>query len=113
MKWWAQSYLSGVPQITCGFRNDDGICEYVQNFQTMELPAVAEALPNSWNSDICLCFLDNFLQFVKDIFKNITDHRTVCVLTYKVENGFILYQMQDHSADQFLPDWFTKDIFRQ
>ena len=38
MKWWAQSFLVGVPKITCGFRNDDGVVKVLQTFKTSEIP---------------------------------------------------------------------------
>lgn len=38
MKWWAQSFLVGVPKIVCGFRDDDGIVKQVQQFKTATIP---------------------------------------------------------------------------
>ena len=38
MKWWAQSFLVGVPKIVCGFRDDDGLVKSIQNFRTSTIP---------------------------------------------------------------------------
>ena len=38
MKWWAQSFLVGVPKIVCGFRDDDGIVKNLQSFRTSMIP---------------------------------------------------------------------------
>lgn len=38
MKWWAQSFLVGIPKIVCGFRDDDGIITNLQNFRTVDIP---------------------------------------------------------------------------
>ena len=38
MKWWAQSFLVGVPKIVCGFRDDDGIVKNLQHFKTSMIP---------------------------------------------------------------------------
>ena len=38
MKWWAQSFLVGVPKIVCGFRDDDGIIQHLQTFRTIDIP---------------------------------------------------------------------------
>lgn len=38
MKWWAQSFLVGVPKIVCGFRDDDGIVKNMQYFKTSMIP---------------------------------------------------------------------------
>ena len=35
MKWWAQSFLVGVPKIVCGFRDDEGIVKSLQHFKTL------------------------------------------------------------------------------
>ena len=37
MKWWAQSFLVGIPKIVCGFRDDDGVVKNVQHFKTSML----------------------------------------------------------------------------
>ncbi len=38
MKWWAQSFLVGIPRIICGFRDDEGIVRSMQTFRTSEIP---------------------------------------------------------------------------
>ena len=38
MKWWAQSFLVGVPKIVCGFRDDDGLVKSLQPFKTATIP---------------------------------------------------------------------------
>lgn len=38
MKWWAQSFLVGIPKVVCGFRDDDGIIHNLQNFRTVDIP---------------------------------------------------------------------------
>ena len=111
MKWWAQSYLSGVPQITCGFRDDDGICDDIQHFNTLDLPLSAQQIRNSWDSETCLCFLDNFLELIKCIFKKIYDHKTVLLVNRDINSSFLSYQVQENSSEQFLPDWFVNDFY--
>ncbi|KAJ8318463.1 hypothetical protein KUTeg_003554 [Tegillarca granosa] len=38
IKWWAQSFLVGIPQIICGFRDDDGIVHRLKKFNVQEIP---------------------------------------------------------------------------
>ena len=47
MKWWAQSFLVGVPKITCGFRNDDGVVKVLQTFKTAEIPHETQVIYNT------------------------------------------------------------------
>ena len=38
MKWWAQSFLLGVPKIVCGFRDDNGTVTKLHTFRTIDIP---------------------------------------------------------------------------
>ena len=38
MKWWAQSFLIGIPKIVCGFRDNEGIVQHLQTFKTVDIP---------------------------------------------------------------------------
>lgn len=59
LKFWAQSYLIGVPRIMVGFRSRDGVLESVEELRTAELPAVR---PRNWDADVCVDFAVDFLQ---------------------------------------------------
>lgn len=38
MKWWAQSFLVGVPSVICGYRNDCGLVSKMEEFELKKLP---------------------------------------------------------------------------
>ena len=38
IKWWAQSYLVAIPEIVCGFRDNDGVVHRLESFDTNKLP---------------------------------------------------------------------------
>ncbi|KAG0239220.1 Histone H2A.Z [Actinomortierella wolfii] len=40
LKFWAQSYLAGVPTIVVGFRDDDGVVRELRTFKTAEIPQI-------------------------------------------------------------------------
>lgn len=40
IKWWAQSFLVGIPQIICGFRDDEGIVHRLEKFNVQEIPNI-------------------------------------------------------------------------
>ena len=42
VKWWAQSYLAGIPRIICGFRDDDGVVRMIEEYETLKLHHVAQ-----------------------------------------------------------------------
>ncbi|XP_076306012.1 decapping and exoribonuclease protein-like isoform X2 [Tachypleus tridentatus] len=66
LKWWAQSFLAGIPRVICGFRNDNGIVEKLQIFSVKEIPQEARGF---WSPATCMNFCDEFLSFVQ---KNVT-----------------------------------------
>jgi hypothetical protein len=42
MNFWIQSFLGDVPEIKVGFRDDKGIVNKIESFQTLEVPKYAE-----------------------------------------------------------------------
>ncbi|KAF9429777.1 hypothetical protein BGZ94_009545 [Podila epigama] len=67
LKFWAQSFLPGVPTIIVGFRDDDGKVVQVQTFKTMEIPRLVRGKEGAWDSTICINFLDSVLSFLKTL----------------------------------------------
>ena len=65
IKWWAQSYLAGVPKIICGFRDSNGCVQELQSYNTLAIPRLVRDDDNLWDSSICLNFLDRFLVWMK------------------------------------------------
>ncbi|KAJ8652534.1 hypothetical protein O0I10_011859 [Lichtheimia ornata] len=37
LKFWAQSFLIGVPKVICGFRDNDGVFSHLEAFKTLEI----------------------------------------------------------------------------
>ncbi|KAF9318801.1 Dom-3 Z [Podila horticola] len=48
LKFWAQSFLPGIPTIIVGFRDDDGNVIHVQTFKTMEIPRLVRGKEGAW-----------------------------------------------------------------
>ncbi|KAF9305462.1 hypothetical protein BGZ74_010128 [Mortierella antarctica] len=65
LKFWAQSFLPGIPTIIVGFRDDDGNVVHVQTFKTMEIPRLVRGKEGAWDTTICINFLDGVLSFLK------------------------------------------------
>jgi len=112
LKWWAQSYLAGIPQITCGFRNDDGFVVDLQDFVTHELPIKASQVHRSWNFKACLNFLDNFLQAIKNILLDCHSHKVVYLFSWNPGDEVIQYAIDHSSQHAFLPEWYTSEFLK-
>ncbi|KAG0333256.1 Dom-3 Z [Podila humilis] len=67
LKFWAQSFLPGIPTIIVGFRDDDGNVVQVQTFKTMEIPRLVRGKEGAWDTTICINFLDSVLSFLKKL----------------------------------------------
>ncbi|KAI7891728.1 RAI1 like PD-XK nuclease-domain-containing protein [Mucor mucedo] len=58
LKFWAQSFLVGVPRVICGFRDDDGQIVDVVQYKTLEIPRQVREKPNTW---VSRCTLTSFV----------------------------------------------------
>ncbi|KAI7849460.1 RAI1 like PD-XK nuclease-domain-containing protein [Circinella umbellata] len=67
LKFWAQSFLVGVPRVICGFRDDDGVLSHVETINTLEIPRRVRGKPNMWEPSACMNFTDQFLQWLKTV----------------------------------------------
>lgn len=64
LKYWAQSFLLGVPKIMVGYRTQDGYLSRIEAFETQKLPGIVARGQGSWNGNICINFTAAFLEFV-------------------------------------------------
>ena len=67
LKFWAQSFLLGVPKITVGFRSKAGILKGLQTFNTHEIPGMVRRGTNCWDGNICINFAAAFLEWLKGV----------------------------------------------
>ncbi|KAI9884121.1 MAG: decapping endonuclease targeting mRNA [Watsoniomyces obsoletus] len=66
LKFWAQSFLLGVPKIIVGFRSKNGILERVQELETQTIPKdVKRKGKATWDGNICINFAASFLEWLK------------------------------------------------
>ncbi|KAL1963173.1 hypothetical protein VTN77DRAFT_8606 [Rasamsonia byssochlamydoides] len=68
LKFWAQSFLLGVPKIIVGFRNRDGILLRLEELETHSIPVkVKRNGKGSWDGNICINFAAAFLEWLRTI----------------------------------------------
>ncbi|KAG9017208.1 decapping endonuclease targeting mRNA [Tulasnella sp. 427] len=60
LKYWAQSYLLGIPEIAVGFRTPDGRIAHVHGYRTLDFPQAAKER-GEWDGAVCLNFAFEFL----------------------------------------------------
>ena len=68
LKFWAQSFLLGVPRIIVGFRSERNTLASLQLLETMKIPAqVRERGTTMWDGNVCINFTAKFLEFLREI----------------------------------------------
>lgn len=61
LKYWAQSFLLGVPRIVVGFRSRDGVLVRVEEMETAGIPGRVRKR-GLWDGDVCINFASAFLE---------------------------------------------------
>ncbi|EEH02596.1 HLA class III protein Dom3z [Histoplasma capsulatum G186AR] len=71
LKFWAQSFLLGVPKIIVGFRDEHGILHRLEEMVTRDIPGlVARQGKGTWDGNICINFTAKFLEWLKLVIKD-------------------------------------------
>lgn len=62
LKFWAQSFLLGVPKIVVGFRDEHGVLRQLEELATHEIPGfVKRRGKGTWDGNICINFTAQLL----------------------------------------------------
>jgi RAT1-interacting protein len=80
LKFWAQSFLLGVPKILVGFRSKAGILRSSQMFNTHEIPGMVRRGTNCWDGNVCINFATAFLAWLKE---TVTDEGVYSIVLRK------------------------------
>lgn len=129
MKFWAQSFLLGVPKITVGFRSKAGILRGLQTFNTNEIPGMVRRGTNCWDGNVCINFATEFLGWLRKtmerdsgVYSIVLRKKSGVVEVKKVADGKGAIISEEYKAWRDLqmrigegtePDWEKKDIGRQ
>ncbi|XP_019724083.1 decapping and exoribonuclease protein-like [Hippocampus comes] len=105
LKWWAQSFLLGVPRIVVGVRNDDGVVVSVRTYRTAEIPQLVQGEYLGWKPEVCMNFCSDFLSFVKRVV--IEDDPHVVYLFSRKALSDVTFTVHRNSSYSFLPDWYV------
>ncbi|PGH13175.1 hypothetical protein AJ80_06421 [Polytolypa hystricis UAMH7299] len=70
LKFWAQSFLLGVPKIVVGFRDQHGIVHRLEELQTADIPKIVTRGSRCWDGNICINFTSEFLGFLKSVINH-------------------------------------------
>nr|XP_057905707.1 decapping and exoribonuclease protein-like [Doryrhamphus excisus] len=100
LKWWAQSFLLGVPRIITGFRNDDDVVVSMKTYEVSDIPGLVQGEVN--------CFCSDFLSFVKSVATE--DNPRVVYRFLRPCCSDVICTVYKDSSYSFLPDWYVKEM---
>lgn len=127
LKWWAQSFLVGIPKILCGFRDDDGMVVRLEDYPIKLLPKMGK----NWMPNVCMNFLNQVLSYIHQLIipqppsgpaaataptGSDSDNELIMYnfsWDPKSNNNRIRVVKQKFVAQNFLPSWYTSKVFSE
>ena len=107
IKWWAQSYLVGVPKVYVGYRNDKF---QIQETELLSIEKFPELGQHYWSANVCLNFLNQFLSFIKS---NVTIDDPNVVYQFEFEpkeHEISCKRLTEPGHYQIIPEWYVKEF---
>lgn len=108
LKWWAQSFLPGVPRVVVGFRDQEGVVDSVETFRISEISQLIKNEYNCWKPTVCMNFCCEFLSFVKRVATE-DSHQVVYLFSWDPYKD-VTYSVHRDSQYSFLPPWYVEEI---
>lgn len=110
LKWWAQSFLPGVPRVVAGFRDHDGVVVKMETFYISKISHLIKNEYNCWKPTVCMNFCNDFLAFVKEVATE--DNPSVVYLFSWEPRRDVTYTIHRDSEYTFLPQWYVEELTR-
>ncbi|XP_022823605.1 decapping nuclease DXO homolog [Spodoptera litura] len=109
---WCQCYLAGLKGLLVGYRNDDGIIQRVQWFDTED---IVKYCGDEWNPQVAIDYLVYFLNYVENCFKSLKDtpgdlfaSKEPLTLKFDIDNQQKITVTKDiYREHVILPDWYV------
>ncbi|KAM4598492.1 decapping and exoribonuclease protein [Polymixia lowei] len=108
LKWWAQSFLPGVPRVVAGFRDHEGVVVGVETFHISKISHLIKNEYNCWKPTVCMNFCCDFLSFVKSVVRE-DDPSVVYLFSWEPQRD-VTYSIHRDSQYSFLPHWYIEEM---
>lgn len=106
LKFWAQSFLLGVPRIIVGFRSTHGILERIEEFETQDIPGnVKREGKGTWDGNLCINFAAAFLEWLK---ANITSEGVWRIRKKEHSRSIELFKLEETGHGDILSSEFVE-----
>ncbi|KAK0147402.1 Decapping and exoribonuclease protein [Merluccius polli] len=108
LKWWAQSFLPGVPRIVAGFRDPDGLVVGTETIQISKISHLIKNEYNCWKPTVCMNFCCEFLSFVRTVVRE-DNPRVVHLFSWDPHQD-VTYSVHRDTTYCFLPPWYVEGM---
>ncbi|CAB1456912.1 unnamed protein product [Pleuronectes platessa] len=108
LKWWAQSFLPGVPRVIAGFRDHEGVVVSLETFHISKISHLIKNEFNCWKPTVCMNFCCDFLSFAKHVVTE--DNPSVVYLFTWEPHRDVTYSIHRDSPYSFLPRWYIEEM---
>jgi RAT1-interacting protein len=102
---WCQSFIVGIDKIHVGLRDDNGIVDDIKIYDLKELSNKARA-SNFWHPNVCMNFLNDFLDKVSNDMKNVDDSNLIYQYSYNPRNNLV--NLRRLNSSTFLSEEFIQ-----
>ncbi|OLL23495.1 Decapping nuclease rai1 [Neolecta irregularis DAH-3] len=94
LKFWAQSFLLGVPKVIVGFRSDSGLLQSIRTFETQKIPGIVRQPSgySPWNANIAISFAEGVMKWLR---MNIPKGDAVWRLQFRGGEGVEVYKLPE------------------
>lgn len=105
-RFWAQSFLLGVPKVIIGFRSKDGYLQRLEEWKTLDIPNfVKNRGMRTWDGNTCINFAAAFLDFLK---QHITGEGTWTIEKKKGAKEILLSKIKEEYDRDIVPPKFRE-----
>ena len=104
LRFWAQSFLLGVPKVMVGFRTSDGYLTRIQEFETQRIPGLVARGQGMWNGNICINMTAAFLEFLKATIGG--TEGVWRIKRAKNEKDIRVFKIEDHGTGKIVSESF-------
>mgnify|MGYP001072088581 CR=1 FL=1 len=105
LKYWAQSFLIGVPSVVVGFRDAEGRLRELETFRTSQLPKMAREVHGAtWDPNVCLRFGERLLQAISShVAREGREHIYTIRRDARRDGDFVVISYDEGKYAPFLP----------
>ena len=106
LRFWAQSFLLGVPKIVVGFRSPSGHLLYMEEFETQKIPGMVNKQgKRTWDGNSCINFTAAFLEMLK---KTVVGEGVWRIRRRQRDSVIEVFKVEEHGTGAILRPTFKE-----